>query len=95
MIGVLFLGVIVFIWFVLGDFTPFFKWVYQHIYEMLHILGAVGIISALCIYPIMIQARLKAKKLKARANCPSLFLCDVTGHVTILFVVFFCINVKL
>lgn len=60
MIGVLFLGVIVFIWFVLGDFTPLFKWVYQHIYEMLHILGAVGIISALCIYPIMIQARLKA-----------------------------------
>ncbi|PHK49146.1 hypothetical protein [Staphylococcus edaphicus] len=59
LIGLLFVGVIIFIWFVLGDFTPFFKWVYHHIYEMFHILGAIGLISSLSIYPIMIKARLK------------------------------------
>lgn len=59
LIGILLAGVIVFIWYVLGDMMPFFKWVYHHIYETLHILGAIGIVSTLLVYPLIINARLK------------------------------------
>lgn len=59
LIGLFLIGVIVFVWYVLGDFTPLFKWIYHHIYEMFHILGAIGILLALLIYPILINVKLK------------------------------------
>ena len=58
-LGVFALGVIVFIWSVLGDIMPLVEWIMNHIYETFHILGAVGVIAALLIYPIMIKARMK------------------------------------
>ncbi|MGO1819144.1 MAG: hypothetical protein ACTH0S_05620 [Senegalia sp. (in: firmicutes)] len=58
-LGVFTIGVIVFIWSVLGDIMPLIEWIMNHIYETFHILGAVGVIAALLIYPIMIRARMK------------------------------------
>ncbi|GGI39491.1 hypothetical protein [Mammaliicoccus stepanovicii] len=59
LIGLFAVGVVIFVWIVVGDVNPLVNWVFDHAYQTFHILGLAGLISALLIYPLMIRVTLK------------------------------------